>query len=564
TWTQNGEADMASYDVWETEVTEGIATNVLNAACQNNACTATLSSLSAGTAYGIQIIAIDADGNRSAGSTVVSTATLGTSGGRSPTTNRSSNNTTPSSTDSTVAAAPAPAPAGGGGGGSGGGATIAATSTHNAAATSPERTLHEGSIQTVLSAAVHAAAEDGNLEGSEGTAITAQTLLTRVFLSEAEDLRVLDLSAAPLQIAAEATELRGTDLSQQSSAQVALLTTAGASVRAVYLQEGSSWNGDFQAPRVVERSSAAVNVSNDEDLTGRDVSADNVTIVEVGAGAGVSLEFTSAQTLVMPAPAQADVGSTYEVYSSLDGTQWVRESGAVTYDASSGTVSLAISHATYFMVVAVDAEISTVRPVPKSYQPTSSVDDRSQRNIDREYAAQGMASQAWSKPYLEKLVERGIVEGNGRYEPQRSINRAEFLRIVLDALEVDLLTSTEKPFSDVDVSAWYASYVHTAKMNGWVKGYPDGTFGGGQFLNRAEAMVIIARVAGLNVDAATPSSLFTDVPRRSWFGPAVYYAYSQALVKGIGNDRFDPDSTLTKAQIAKIMVNLLYHLGRIE
>ncbi|HBB03216.1 MAG: fibronectin type III domain-containing protein [Candidatus Peregrinibacteria bacterium GW2011_GWF2_38_29] len=72
TWTKNSEADMSSYNIWEANVSEGVATTLLQSACGTTTCTKTITGLTNGTTYSYQIIAVDTDGNESAGSTAAS------------------------------------------------------------------------------------------------------------------------------------------------------------------------------------------------------------------------------------------------------------------------------------------------------------------------------------------------------------------------------------------------------------------------------------------------------------------------------------------------------------
>lgn len=71
TWDKNAEGDMLRYDIWEANVTEGILTTLTQVECATTPCTKTITGLTNGTAYSFQIMAVDADGNSSAGSTAV-------------------------------------------------------------------------------------------------------------------------------------------------------------------------------------------------------------------------------------------------------------------------------------------------------------------------------------------------------------------------------------------------------------------------------------------------------------------------------------------------------------
>lgn len=126
---------------------------------------------------------------------------------------------------------------------------------------------------------------------------------------------------------------------------------------------------------------------------------------------------------------------------------------------------------------------------------------------------------------INYLKENGIVNGygDGTFKPLNKINRAEFLKIVMEAsenlnskaLEVAPHDGFTNCFSDVKAQ-WFATYVCLATKMGLVKGYDDGTFKPEKEINFAEASKIIANVMALDI-ASTESA---DV----WYKP-----YVQAL-----------------------------------
>ncbi|MDH3324735.1 MAG: S-layer homology domain-containing protein [Candidatus Peregrinibacteria bacterium] len=102
-----------------------------------------------------------------------------------------------------------------------------------------------------------------------------------------------------------------------------------------------------------------------------------------------------------------------------------------------------------------------------------------------------------SKTAINYLVDRGVINGypDGTYQPEREINRAEFLKILVEA-GVDSFDSyksryEKKCFLDFSGSEWFAPYICYAKEQGIINGYPDGTFKPANKINLAEASKII-------------------------------------------------------------------------
>lgn len=90
---------------------------------------------------------------------------------------------------------------------------------------------------------------------------------------------------------------------------------------------------------------------------------------------------------------------------------------------------------------------------------------------------------------IEFLYNRGVVEGypDGSFGPDREINRAEIMKIILEASVEEDIGHRSICFPDVR-GDWYAKYVCYAKEKGIIEGYPDGKFKPAQNVNTAEAL----------------------------------------------------------------------------
>jgi uncharacterized protein YkwD len=108
---------------------------------------------------------------------------------------------------------------------------------------------------------------------------------------------------------------------------------------------------------------------------------------------------------------------------------------------------------------------------------------------------------------IRYLADNEIVEGypDGTYQPDKSVNRAEFTKIIVGAkLGSEPTSSIENCFPDVRSSDWFSGYVCYAKNNGIISGYPDGTFKPANTINLAEAAKILVNT--LNVDLSDDES----------------------------------------------------------
>ncbi len=106
-------------------------------------------------------------------------------------------------------------------------------------------------------------------------------------------------------------------------------------------------------------------------------------------------------------------------------------------------------------------------------------------------------------PYKDAIgwaKQSGILQGypDGTFKPDQTVNRAEFLKIVLGAKGINVSDTTgDAGFKDLDNNAWYAPYIRYAKTQGFIQGYPDGTFKPDQTVNFAEALKMAYSALGV-------------------------------------------------------------------
>lgn len=166
---------------------------------------------------------------------------------------------------------------------------------------------------------------------------------------------------------------------------------------------------------------------------------------------------------------------------------------------------------------------------------------------------------SWGEEVIESVKEEGIMTGyaDGSFRPQNVINRAEALVILfrLKGMETDDVEYVRN-FSDVPRGAWFAEAVTEAVSQGWIKGYPDGTFKPDQAINNAEWATILQRAFMLEVDEDNFPS-FSDVPRRAWFGDAIGAVYANDLVRLRTARSFYPDTGVSRAETAWIVAKIL-------
>ncbi|MCK9185895.1 S-layer homology domain-containing protein [Candidatus Gracilibacteria bacterium] len=164
------------------------------------------------------------------------------------------------------------------------------------------------------------------------------------------------------------------------------------------------------------------------------------------------------------------------------------------------------------------------------------------------YAAYTDVNQAhnYSKA-IDFITEKGIVNGypDGTYKPYQTLNRAELLKIVVEAVYENEFESFafENCFSDVPAGEWYTKYVCFAKNNGIVVGYQDGTFKPEQKIIFVEAAKITLKGFGINYSEMSP-----------WYKDLVVKASEKNLIP-LSVTYFDDD--FSRGQMAEMITRIL-------
>ena len=119
-------------------------------------------------------------------------------------------------------------------------------------------------------------------------------------------------------------------------------------------------------------------------------------------------------------------------------------------------------------------------------------DETRDANSTKSNSYSDVAAGAWYNHAVSTLSAMGIVKGsNGKFNPNAPITRAEFAAIA--ARFDDKANTTTADFSDI-ASHWAKNEISAASNNGWITGYPDGTFRPDNKITRAEAMTLVNRV----------------------------------------------------------------------
>ena len=103
-----------------------------------------------------------------------------------------------------------------------------------------------------------------------------------------------------------------------------------------------------------------------------------------------------------------------------------------------------------------------------------------------------------------------------------------------------------------DVPGWAREYVDRVTELGLVDGRTDTAFGSNEPMTRAELVTALYRLAK-TPDVKDVDNPFTDVKEEDPCRDAVVWAHTQKIVEGRGEGVFDPNGSVRRQEIAKIL-----------
>ena len=132
-------------------------------------------------------------------------------------------------------------------------------------------------------------------------------------------------------------------------------------------------------------------------------------------------------------------------------------------------------------------------------------------------------------------------------------------------MSLSLVTISNADFKDAD-KIDYNEAVDVMNAIGVLVGDENGNFNAKDTLTRAQAAKIIAYLllGNKTAEGLAGSGKFTDVAAGNWAAGFVDYCAATGIVAGVGDNKFDPNGSLTGLQFAKMLLIALGYDAKIE
>ncbi len=167
----------------------------------------------------------------------------------------------------------------------------------------------------------------------------------------------------------------------------------------------------------------------------------------------------------------------------------------------------------------------------------------------------------WAYEYVCLMTELGIINGydDGSFRPNATVSRAEFAKMMVKTLNLDLDSPSTESFIDVEKSDWEYPYVETAK--GYLTGFKTSL--GLKFKpdnNAVREDMAVAIVKGLGIAPDASLSVLDDYTDEDEISADLRSYVATAIAEGImigSGGSFEPQGNLTRAEAATLLARLL-------
>ncbi len=168
-----------------------------------------------------------------------------------------------------------------------------------------------------------------------------------------------------------------------------------------------------------------------------------------------------------------------------------------------------------------------------------------------------LAGFEWAKDAITVLKGRGIINGVSvtAFEPSRSINREEFIKMLVVSLNIPLGGSAS--FDDVTDDMWCAPYIGAAADNNLANGVGNGRFGVGTPVSRQDCAVFIYRALKDKLPQSETKTTFSDGADIADYAEDAVDCLAQCGIINGYNNSFLPRGNANRAEVAVMIYRLI-------
>lgn len=166
----------------------------------------------------------------------------------------------------------------------------------------------------------------------------------------------------------------------------------------------------------------------------------------------------------------------------------------------------------------------------------------------------------WAKDSIEYLTDMGAIKGypDGKYHQAAPVSRAQAAKIITIGAGIQRVQDGQR-FTDIPTDSWPYPYVESLYHTGAISGYPDGTFRHSNTLTRAQMAKILVEAFELRPGR---SESFSDVKSTHWAHNYIAILSANGVTTGKGDGTYDPQGKVNRSQLAAMVDRAMESTGK--
>ncbi|SFQ36300.1 S-layer homology domain-containing protein [Salibacterium halotolerans] len=161
----------------------------------------------------------------------------------------------------------------------------------------------------------------------------------------------------------------------------------------------------------------------------------------------------------------------------------------------------------------------------------------------------------WASESIQRLADEGIINGypDGTYGPGEDINRGQVAELLVNAFDLEVSQDAESSYDDLTDESYYTPYAEAVTEAGYITGREDGTmFAAGMDLSREQMATILVRAFNLEPKEDASANV-ADLDEANASHQENIEILAQYDITSTENNMFRPKETVNRAQFATFL-----------
>ena len=159
---------------------------------------------------------------------------------------------------------------------------------------------------------------------------------------------------------------------------------------------------------------------------------------------------------------------------------------------------------------------------------------------------------SWYFGYVANLARRGYINGfgDGTFKPDHQVRRDHAAKMIANAAGLDS-QGKKASFPDLEPGHEMSAFIAALVEKGAIRGYPGGYYRPDRPIIREHVCQIVAKA--FDLERGDLPVAFNDLSGEAEADSYIEILASNGIVKGRSQDRFSPNSEVTRAELSKIL-----------